>query len=75
MITESMKKRLTALIDPEYERAVNKLIPTAVKFANKQFGKGYPKGSVRSKEVWAEKWNLCFHRKREALYREREGKP
>ena len=76
MITESMKKRLTALIDPEYERERNGphdcYVKEAEKFANKQFGKKSPQGTTKVKAEWAARWNFCFHRKREELYRERK---
>ena len=71
MTTESMKARLTALIDKDYIREINALIPEAEKFANQQFGKSGPKGSVKVKAAWAAKWTLCFIQKRERLYREK----
>ena len=75
MISESMKARLTALIDPEYERAVNACIPEAEKFANKQFGVRGPGGTNNTAQMeWIAKWNKCFHAKRDRLYRERNQK-
>ena len=71
MTTESMKARLTALIDKDYIREINALIPLAEKFANQQFGKAVPKGSVKVKAEWAAKWTFCFIQKRDRLYRER----
>jgi hypothetical protein len=71
MISESMKARLTALIDPLYERECNALIPIAVKFANKQYGAKGPDGATKKAHMeWAAKWSKCFHAKRDRLYRE-----
>ena len=64
-------KDYTHLIDEEYIREVNALVPVAEKFANQQFGKASPKGSVKLKAEWAAKWNYCFHQKRERLWKER----
>ena len=72
MTTESMKARLTALIDKDYIREINALIPLAEKFANQQFGNTSPFGSVKVKAAWAAKWTLCFIQKRERLYREKK---
>ena len=75
MISESTKARLTALIDRNYERECNALIPEAEKFANKQFGARGPGGSNNTAQMeWIAKWNKCFHAKRDRLYRERNQK-
>ena len=64
-------KDYTHLIDEEYIREVNALDPVAEKFANQQFGKASPKGSVKLKAEWAAKWSHRFHAEMQKLWRER----
>jgi len=45
----------------------NKLIPTAVKFANNLFGKKHPAGV--DNERWANGWNLAYHGEMNKLWK------
>lgn len=73
MLTKSMKKRFTALIDPEYIREREALIPEAEAFADKQFGRKGPGGNnIKANVEYARKWSGCFMAKLDRLYRERK---
>ena len=72
MITESMKARLTALIDQDYIRERNTFIPIAEKRANKEFGRQSPKGKdIKAKTEYAANWNRVYHAELERLWKGR----
>lgn len=62
MISDATKKRLTALIDPEYERQRNALHPEAEKYADKKFDRK------------SGQWCRCFLETVDRLWRERHSK-
>ena len=46
------------MVDEEYVKERNKLIPMAVKYANKIAGKDPGEGNI---DIWSGKWNKVFH--------------
>lgn len=54
------------MVDKEYVRARNKLIPEAERFANQKAGRHY---WGKTAPGWADKWNKAFHSKMEILAR------
>lgn len=56
------------MIDKEYIKARNNLIPIAEKFTNDKIGTS--QGPGESREDWARNWSLTFHDKMDELARE-----
>jgi len=52
----------------EYEKQRNKMIPFAVKYANKSYGK--TNGKYENDLIWQNKWNICFLKKMDKLCEE-----
>ncbi len=71
MISKSLEARLSALIDQDYIRKRNALIPLAEKRANKEYGAHPPKGNVKAKAEYAAKWSRVFHAEIERLWKKR----
>ena len=62
----------TLIIDEDYIRERNKLIPEAEQFANKSYGVSAKGKSEPEREEWTARWNLAFHNKMNRLWRLRE---
>ena len=73
MISESTKARPTALIDRNYIREREALIPLAVKRANKEFGARGPGGKdIKANAEYAANWSRVYHAEMQRLWRERK---
>ena len=57
--------------DITYEIQRDELIPTAERFANKQFGVRFKGGSQTEREQWSADWNFCYHQKMNRLWAEK----
>ncbi len=60
--------------DPIYRKQRESLVPIAEEFADRQFGKKHGRKGLESKEVYAQKWNYCFHQKMNRLWTENFGR-
>jgi hypothetical protein len=69
-------KDYTYLVDKKYIRQRKSLIPEAVKFANKQFGRMGPGGkNIKANAEYAANWSRCFMAKIDRLYWELKAGP
>ncbi len=65
-------KDYTHLIDKDYIRERDKLIPAAVKRANKEFGAQGPRGKdTKANERYSANWTRVYHAELERPWRER----
>ena len=70
MISESTKARLTALIDKDYIRQREALIPLATARANKEFGRKGPGGPDNQDHAeYTANWTRVFFAEMERLWR------
>jgi hypothetical protein len=65
-----MTPRVPVVLTP-HEEERNRFIPTAMKFANKQFGASCKAKGKPELEAWRAKWNFTFHQKMNKLWNER----
>jgi hypothetical protein len=74
---KELKKKYLAFMasrDLDYIAARNRLIPEAVKVANKKFGVIFKGGAPLDRDEWIAAWNRAYHTTMNKLWGERDGK-
>lgn len=60
------------MTDKEYEKARDKLLPEAEKYANEIAGARPRTGSNREEHIqWSDRWNQAYHRRMNELAQEK----